>query len=101
MLAAYRLLRDRKPVRGHIAKVARWPGTTTFPMYAIHYPALCLFAAMSPFVRSSWANVLFVTCGVTWVVILITPVCEWTKCGLRRLAESVKALGQARDYQLP
>jgi len=53
-------------------------------MYAMHYPALCLFAALSPFAPTSWVHILFISAAVIIVIALMTPVCEWLKDALRR-----------------
>jgi peptidoglycan/LPS O-acetylase OafA/YrhL len=70
--------------RPRLERLIRWLGATTFPMYAMHYPALCLFAVLSPFTPPSWAHVLFISAAVIIVIALMTPVCEWLKDALRR-----------------
>jgi peptidoglycan/LPS O-acetylase OafA/YrhL len=94
MLAARRLLGgSRRPPR-LAQRAARQLGLATFPLYAMHYPVLCLFAAVSPFARDSWAGIAFVTIAVVFVIALMTPLCEWLKLALRRaLSSSPAALG--------
>lgn len=86
LFAAYRLLHDTRIVSRSLETTVRWLGSTTFPMYAMHYPVLCFFAALTPFARPSWMNILFVSCGVVWVVVLMTPACEWLRVALRKMA---------------
>jgi len=66
-----------------ISAVSRWLGSLTFPLYCIHVPAMCLFAAISPWSRASLAHLGFVTGVTAAIVVAITPVCEAIKGLLR------------------
>jgi peptidoglycan/LPS O-acetylase OafA/YrhL len=84
LVAAERVLFNVRFASLRIERTIRWLGSTTFPMYAIHRPVLCLAAALSPFARQSWSSIMFVTCVVLATVALMTPFCEWAKGMLRR-----------------
>ena len=84
MVAARRLFTSVHAPRPRLERLIRWLGSTTFPMYAMHYPALCLLAAVSPFAPTSWVHILFISAAVIIVIALMTPVCEWLKDALRR-----------------
>jgi peptidoglycan/LPS O-acetylase OafA/YrhL len=84
LIAAQRLLGTARHLPARLERLIRWLGSSTFPMYAMHYPALCLFAALNPFARSSWLGILFVCSAVISVIALLTPVCEWLKNAIRR-----------------
>ena len=84
LIAAERVLCHVRVVSLRVERVIRWLGSTTFPMYAIHRPVLCLAAALSPFARPSWISIVFVSGVVLATVVLMTPLCEWAKRSLRR-----------------
>ncbi len=84
LIAAERLLLNVRVTSLRAERAIRWLGSTTFPMYAIHRPVLCLAAALSPFARPSWIGIVFVSCVVLATVALMTPFCEWAKTKLRR-----------------
>jgi len=83
MIAAQRLLSRVQRPPPPFERGIRWLGSTTFPLYAMHYPVLCLFAALSPFERTSWVSIAFVSAAVLTVVAVMTPICEWLKDKLR------------------
>lgn len=88
LLAAERLLGGDRPfVRGE--RLVRYLGLATFPMYAIHYPVLCFFAAISPWTRGSAFSVAFVILGVALVCCAMVPVCEWLKRVLRHQLDRI------------
>ncbi len=84
MISAQRLLTNVQRLPRPLERATRWLGSTTFPMYAMHYPALCLFAALNPFHRTSLVGITFVGAAVVTVVALMTVLCEWLKNTLRR-----------------
>lgn len=94
MVAAQHLLLEFSPP-ARLVRLGRWLGGTTFPMYAMHFPALCLFAAISPFARASWLNILFVSSAVVAVIAAMTPLCDGLKIALR-----AALTGRARSRQL-
>jgi peptidoglycan/LPS O-acetylase OafA/YrhL len=79
VLSARQLLGAQLTVRKQIKSGIRWLGTLTFPLYAIHYPALCLFTAISPWPLTTWANALFTTSSVLVLVGVLTPLCDSLK----------------------
>ena len=83
LVATYAVLKERPSLPGPSASVVRWLGTLTFPFYAIHYPALCFFAAVSPFDRESVLSMAFVVVTVCALVTAVTPVCESLKAMMR------------------
>ncbi len=78
-LSARQLLGTQLIVRKQIKSGIRWLGTLTFPLYAIHFPALCLFTAISPWPPTTWANALFTTSSVLILVGVLTPLCDSLK----------------------
>lgn len=66
-----------------LKSLIRWLGSITFPLYCIHYPALCFFRAVSPWSPSSLSNMLFISISTLIIVILITPGCEYLKYSIR------------------
>jgi peptidoglycan/LPS O-acetylase OafA/YrhL len=92
MVAAQRMLADGGPILERLARPLRWLGGLTFPLYAIHYPLLCFFAAISPWDRASPLSVAFVAAAVLTIVVVVTPVCDGLKLALRhRLAAPAPA----------
>ena len=88
LLAAERLFGGNRAF-GRGEGFIRYLGLATFPMYAIHYPVLCFFAAISPWDRESPLSMAFITLSVTLVGCAMVPVCEWLKRDLRtRLART-------------
>jgi len=51
-------------------------GSMTFPLYAVHFPALFFLAAVSPFPRSSWSSWLFILNGVLILAALLTMIAD-------------------------
>lgn len=84
MVVVRQLLTSLQRLPLPLERAIRWLGSITFPMYAMHYPVLCLFAALNPFERSSWPGIAFVTAAVLAVVTLLSPACEWLRRRLRR-----------------
>jgi len=63
--------------------VIRFLGATTFPLYALHRPAMFFLAAISPWPAASVAGIAFVTVAIAIGVALATPLCDWLKVVLR------------------
>jgi peptidoglycan/LPS O-acetylase OafA/YrhL len=63
----------------------RWLGTLTFPLYALHYPAMCLFSAISPWGKTTAIHFIFVSFFTLFLVIIITPMTELLRHFLRKL----------------
>lgn len=62
----------------------RWLGILTFPLYAFHYPAMCLFSAISPWEKTTATHFIFVSVSTLVVVIIITPMTELLRHFLRK-----------------
>lgn len=84
-LAAMRpCLTERRALSVGLTRTVRWLGSLTFPLYAMHYPVICLVAAISPWRRDSWAQ-LVALAGVPLIVAAaLTPGCEALKGWLRQ-----------------
>lgn len=76
---------DRPPRA--VAKTIKWLGSLTFPLYCIHYPVLCLAAAVVPWPRSSWMVVPFEIAVVFAVVAVAAPLADALKTRLRTAVE--------------
>lgn len=83
LVAAKKLLAGRAAPRGALEPTLRWLGAQTFPLYVVHFPAIALFGALSPWPATSPANLLFVAGSALVVVAAITPACEALKRVLR------------------
>src|SRR4051794_21790840 len=85
-LVAGRLLFAHWP---HLLDVARKPlrflGATTFPLYAMHFPAIAFAAAISPFDRGRPIHVVWLCIFVGTVIAVATPFCERFKIAIRDL----------------
>ncbi len=87
VIAARQLLDARIVIGRRLKAQARWLGGLTFPLYAIHFPALCLFAAISPWAHTSWAHVVFIASSVLVLVAVCTPICELFRRKLHQMLE--------------
>ena len=83
LLATRQMLTQSTAVPTRIGIFIKWLGGLSFPMYAIHYPALCLFAAISPWPRATPANMIFVSTAVGLLIVLVTPICDLQKVAIR------------------
>lgn len=84
IVSVHGLLRPYAVVLEHIAPAIRWLGSLTFPLYLLHFPAICFFRAISPARDDSLFNVLFIFFCVTALVIALTPVTERVRGFIRR-----------------
>lgn len=83
------------PMQGLVRRL----GALTFPLYCIHYPALSLFAAISPWKNSTFANLLFESLLTILVVIVVSPLCESLKEMIRAgfLRLTMRSVAGAND----
>jgi peptidoglycan/LPS O-acetylase OafA/YrhL len=72
-----------KPI-DRLRSAIRWLGSLTFPLYMFHYPALCLFSAISPWGETSVYRAVFVSAMTGALVIVVTPVCDNLKTNIRK-----------------
>ena len=85
-----------RPLPRRAEHLVRRLGALTFPLYAIHFPGLFFFAALSPFPRDQWPSWLFVLGGVAALTILLTWLSERWRPRLRRaLLRTLAARGRA------
>jgi len=68
-----------------VQRFIRRASAVTFPLYCIHYPAMCFFTAISPWPTSSMADVVTVFLLVMGLAIAATPLCDQLKRALRNL----------------
>lgn len=79
LIAAKQLTNSSAEFTKHIERPIRWLGATTFPLYLLHYPALCFLRAISPWPPYSKLNLMFIVVGVLLLVSLLTPLCDSLK----------------------
>lgn len=83
IVAARALLTDDVALNDTAASIARWLGSLTFPLYCLHFPILCLLAAISPFNLASWPNVFLLVVVPLAMTAWLTPKCDWWKVKIR------------------
>jgi len=66
-----------------LERIGRWLGSLTFPLYCTHFPALCMFRALSPWPMDSTRNAMFLALATLGLAAAITPACERLKLWLR------------------
>jgi peptidoglycan/LPS O-acetylase OafA/YrhL len=89
LVATYRLLADRRAAPARATRVIRFLGAMTFPLYAMHRPAMFFLAAITPWPRYSAASIACATLAIGLGIALITPQCERLKRWLRDLLGAV------------
>lgn len=83
LFCAQQVLDHQIQISEWIEKPIRWLGSLTFPLYCIHYPAMCFLTAVSPWAANTWRNFVFVTAGILLLVVALTPLCERLRSALR------------------
>lgn len=83
IIAARAVMTERLKMSESAVTVARWLGSLTFPLYCLHFPMLCLLAAVSPFDRASWSNMLLLVVVPLGLTAWLTPKCDWLKIKIR------------------
>ncbi|GAB2881881.1 acyltransferase [Pseudoduganella ginsengisoli] len=83
LVAVRNVLSPAMQIPPKVVSAGRWLGAQTFPLYCFHYPAICMFAAISPWKNTTVANAVFVTVCTLAVVALLTPVCDALKDRIR------------------
>jgi len=73
-------------LRPNLIAAVRWLGTQTFPLYCLHYPAICLFAAISPWGNTTFANTIFITICTLTLIAALTPLCDALKPRIRHIS---------------
>jgi peptidoglycan/LPS O-acetylase OafA/YrhL len=90
IVAMRRLLDASAGVSRVLTATIRWLGSLTFPLYCIHFPALCLLMALSPWSNDTSQHVLLLVAGTFTLAAMLTYATEllrrtlrglmWTKC---------------------
>lgn len=88
LIAAKSLFANELTAPAFFEKSVRWLGSLTFPMYVLHFPLLCFFAAIGPWGNESAASSIFVFALTILLVIGLTPLCDSLKLTLRRVLSS-------------
>ena len=83
LIAARQVLTDSIGIHARIKAIIEWAGSLTFPLYCIHYPAICLLVAMSPWPNTSGIHLAFVGLTIAALIVVVTPVCEGLKRTIR------------------
>lgn len=72
LFCAREIFKNLEPgFKGNLESSIRWLGSLTFPLYLIHFPALALFASISPWSRTSLVNALFISI-LTFIIVIIS-----------------------------
>lgn len=79
VLSAQSIARRINPPAYCFSAGIRWLGGLTFPLYCIHYPALCFFRAISPWGIGTWRNASFLLVSISVITILMSYFCEYLK----------------------
>lgn len=89
LVAADKLLAGATWSPSRSIPVIRFLGATTFPLYAMHRPAMIFLLAVSPWPAASVESIAFVTVAIAVGVAFATPLCDGLKVVLRdRLARA-------------
>ena len=83
LIAARQVMTDSIKIQSRIKAIIEWAGSLTFPLYCIHYPAICLLVAMSPWPNTSGIHLAFVGLTIAALIVVVTPVCEGLKRTIR------------------
>jgi peptidoglycan/LPS O-acetylase OafA/YrhL len=75
----------------------RWLGGLTFPMYLLHYPVITFLSAISPWSNDTKSHLAFLTLGVIFTVIALTPLCDWLKVRIRTHILSLRVRPSGTD----
>lgn len=87
-LLATRSLAERWPYcLDKFRRPLRALGASTFPLYAMHFPALAFAAAISPFAHDGPAHVMWLCLFTGSLVAGATPACEWLKIRIRTMGD--------------
>lgn len=73
----------------NIAALIRWFGGLTFPLYCLHYPALCLFRAVRVLPENSWMYVISMLLFVFALTVALTKVSDKLKTWIRERLDFV------------
>jgi peptidoglycan/LPS O-acetylase OafA/YrhL len=82
-LAAARSLLPNIKAHLKAAKLIGWLGSLTFPLYLLHYPIICIAAAISPWGPASIMRPLFIGAITASIVIVATPLSDKLKLLIR------------------
>jgi peptidoglycan/LPS O-acetylase OafA/YrhL len=89
LIAARQIFNSNMQSIERIERLIRWLGSITFPLYCIHYPALCFFRAISPWGPWTMLNFIFMGVAVLLLAALLTPLCDNLKIILRNWLRNI------------
>jgi peptidoglycan/LPS O-acetylase OafA/YrhL len=79
LVSAHNVCRISIAINLKLQRLIRWLGSMTFPLYCIHYPAICLLSAISPWSNTTSLNAIFISMPTLILVTVLTPVCNKLK----------------------
>lgn len=100
LISVRNLLSAQAQIQPGLVALTRWLGSQTFPLYCFHYPAICLFAALSPWGNTTLANTFFVSISTLVLVAALTPLCEFLKKRIRN-ASNKRLVKLQYEYPTP
>lgn len=83
VVAMRRLLDASTGVSHAPTATIRWLGSLTFPLYCIHFPALCVLTALSPWSNDTLRHALLLAAGTFTLVVVLTFASEALRRRLR------------------
>jgi peptidoglycan/LPS O-acetylase OafA/YrhL len=89
LIAARQIFNSNMQSPERIERPIRWLGSITFPLYCIHYPALCFSRAISPWGPWTVLNFIFMAVAALLLAALLTPLCDNLKIILRNWLRSM------------
>ena len=87
VVAMRRLLDGSAGASRALTATIRWLGSLTFPLYCIHFPALCLLTALSPWSNETWPHALLLVAGTFTLAAMLTYATEVLRRTLRRMLQ--------------
>lgn len=67
----------------NIEKIVRRIGLLTFPLYCVHYPAICFYRAVSPLRVGTWVDFVVMVVFVLAISVVVARFAEYLKTALR------------------
>ncbi|MEO5938893.1 MAG: acyltransferase family protein [Sphingomonas sp.] len=89
LVAAHKLFGGAIGTAPRAVAVVRFLGAMTFPLYAMHRPAMFFLAAISPWPQQSAATIIGTTLAIGLGVGLVTPLCDRLKRWLRDMLGTI------------
>ncbi len=73
LLVSRELISASFKIQNTVESLIRRFGSLTFPLYCMHYPAICLLAAISPWKNTTFLNLAFIGWPTFLLVVGLTP----------------------------